>query len=661
MRLQTKLILVFLFLGLVPVAVSAVMVIRVMNTYVTDQRDEYLNSRLEALTERVDENVVQAADSLRLTLETLNFRTMEQNQRISTLRLLFLQRPFINAIQLLDSSGQELTPLLYVSSQQPPEQYAGHVALTEAEAKTVIPDQLLADAQEKYATTGARLIWGQPVEVSHVGPDQQKRPQVPVVIACSSPEGSPLSALVLVDLLMAGGVETVFRQFSDSERSQSIGLALVSADLKTLYEQRGSKDQIQTDILPQNFAALMTGGGGGKIDMEMNGKSFHVAWHSAELLNYRAVLLQPSGDVYYAENLIRRRYMYWTVVSIVVALVFGFFFSRSLSTPIRHLAAGVLDVARGNLETRVKVDSSDEIGELADTFNFMAGELKNQKGEIERQSEEIRSWNRELQVRVEARTRELKETQSYLIHSQKQAAVAELGAGVAHELNNPLAAVLGFTQILISRHSEGVTEEQAASDPELRILKRIEEQSRRCRDIVSNLLRFSQEQVDRGAYEVVDIAELVSSVLSMFEGPFASQRVTVINRLMPGELMSYGNRAQLLQALLQMLRAVRPLLGTGQTLAIERVEGSSDVRLAFVGPMTGLTGPALDIFQKRQNQDQAMVQGLGLWLAHQILQEHKGSLQVETQEAGPEPTEARLIVSLPRRESAPGTDPRTGE
>jgi len=376
------------------------------------------------------------------------------------------------------------------------------------------------------------------------------------------------------------------------------------------------------------------------------------------VLKFRAVMLQLSEDVYATENGIRSRFMYWTLVSIVVAVIFGFYFSRSQATPIKRLAAGVLDVARGNLDTRVQVDSTDEIGELADTFNFMAGELRHQKGEIERQSEEIRSWNRELQVRVEARTRELKETQGYLIHSQKLAAVAELGAGVAHELNNPLAAVLGFTQILISRHSEGVSEEDLACDPELKILKRIEEQSRRCRDIVSHLLRFSQEQVDRGAYEVVDMAELVSSVLKLFEGSFAAQRVTVVNHLVPGELMSYGNRAQLLQALLQMLRAVRPLLASGQELAIERVEGSQDVRLAFVGPMTGLTGPALDIFQKRQNQDQAMVQGLGLWLAHQILQEHKGSMQVEAGESGMDAADARLILTLPKRDSTPGNEGR---
>lgn len=658
MRLQTKLILVFLFLALVPVAVSAFMVIRVLNTHVTNQRDSYLNNRLESLTERLDENFEQAVESLRLNLESFDFGTLENEQRQQILRILFLQRPYLNAIQLLDSSGAPLTPMMFVSAQNESGQFTGHVTLTNEEAATFVPQGLIEEAQKPGGQGANDPAIGAPITVEASARAARPEPQVPVVVACRSQGGARLLALMLLDLVSASGVEKAFEQFAASEPQAPRGLYLLDTELHALFELSSAKATVPARTLPSELATYMKGSGGGKMDLEFKSESFYVAWHSSDVLGLRAVMLQLSEDVYATENGIRSRFMYWTLVSIIVAVIFGFYFSRSQATPIKKLAAGVLDVARGNLDTRVQVDSADEIGELADTFNYMAGELKHQKGEIERQSEEIRSWNRELQVRVEARTRELKETQGYLIHSQKLAAVAELGAGVAHELNNPLAAVLGFTQILISRHSEGISEEDQAADPELKILKRIEEQSRRCRDIVSHLLRFSQEQVDRGAYEVVDMAELVSSVLKLFEGSFAAQRVTVVNQLVPGELMSYGNRAQLLQALLQMLRAVRPLLASGQALAIERVQGTQDVRLAFVGPMTGLSGPALDIFQKRQNQDQAMVQGLGLWLAHQILQEHKGSLQVEAGEAGIDSGDARLILTLPKRDSNPGNEGR---
>lgn len=369
--------------------------------------------------------------------------------------------------------------------------------------------------------------------------------------------------------------------------------------------------------------------------------------HALSVGEMRVITVRRAREVYQVEDDYRARFKYWTAVSCLIAVVFGAYFARTLSDPIRTLANAVLRVARGDLDTRVTVGTGGELGELADTFNLMAKSLKDQKAEIERQNHEINNWNRELQARVDARTRELKEAQGYLVHSQKLAAVAELGSGVAHELNNPLAAVLGFTQILMARHTQLGPDGQPLDDPELKILRKIEEQSQRCRNIVEHLLRFSQEQVDRGAYEDFDLGEVVANVIKLFEGSFAAQRVRVHSHIAPGELVIHGNRAQLLQAFLQLFHVIRPMLRAGHELIVERKQGGTEVQLAFVGPMDGLDNPALDLFQRKQNQDQAMAQGLGLWLAHQIIQEHRGSLQVEapeiSTEAGP-----RLIITLPR-------------
>src|SRR5205085_4682035 len=127
----------------------------------------------------------------------------------------------------------------------------------------------------------------------------------------------------------------------------------------------------------------------------------------------------------------------------------------------------------------------DEVGELAGAFNEMAARLQAQVTEIERQNEEIRAWNATLAQKVEDRTRALREAQARLVQAKKLAALGELGAGVAHELNNPLAAVKGFAQLLIAH--------RAPDDKELKHLKTIEEQAARCSEIVTRLLRFSQE------------------------------------------------------------------------------------------------------------------------------------------------------------------------
>src|SRR5439155_22007478 len=117
-------------------------------------------------------------------------------------------------------------------------------------------------------------------------------------------------------------------------------------------------------------------------------------------------------------------------------------------------------IAAGTLSHRVTIASRDELGALADSFNRMTGVL-------ERQDAEIRAWNADLQRRVDERTAELKDAQEQLLQSRKLGAMAVLGAGIAHELNNPLTGVVGLTQLLIAKRDK-------LDEPTLRKLQSIE-------------------------------------------------------------------------------------------------------------------------------------------------------------------------------------------
>ena len=163
----------------------------------------------------------------------------------------------------------------------------------------------------------------------------------------------------------------------------------------------------------------------------------------------------------------RRVTLVGTLAAALGALLFAFGFARRITRALERLDAAALAFGRGNLSVRVPVlsggPSGDEIDALSHTFNRMGEELHSSRVEIER-------WNRELEARVEARTRELKEAQAQLVQAQKLAALGQLGAGVAHEINNPLGGVLGHVQLLLASRSSG--------DPDYSSLRAIDDAAR---------------------------------------------------------------------------------------------------------------------------------------------------------------------------------------
>ena len=319
--------------------------------------------------------------------------------------------------------------------------------------------------------------------------------------------------------------------------------------------------------------------------------------------------------------------IFWVGVSGLVAALIGAALARSLSGRVGALVEGAREIARGNLDTKLTVQSDDELGELAKGFNAMTTSLDAARMEILRQTEEITAWNETLEKRVEQKSVELRETQDLLLRSRSLAAIGSLGAGVAHEINNPLTGILGLSQLLLA--------DLPAAHPATPLVKDMEEQAQRIQSIVANLLRLAQRQAGED-WRPVDLARIIDDALELC-GPkmFRDANVSIERKVVSPSPPIRGSAPQLQAALMHLIQNARGAMeGRGGTLTVETsVPEERLLRLRISDTGRGISSDHLPrIFDpffttKARRADT----GIGLSVVHKIIEDHGGNVRVESE------------------------------
>jgi two-component system NtrC family sensor kinase len=318
--------------------------------------------------------------------------------------------------------------------------------------------------------------------------------------------------------------------------------------------------------------------------------------------------------------------IYWISVSGIVAAVVGAALARTLSRRVGALADGARKIAQGKLDTQLVVQSDDELGELAKAFNAMATSLDAARTEILRQTEEIMAWNETLEKRVDEKTKELREAQDLLLRSRSLAAIGSLGAGVAHEINNPLTGVLGLSQLLLA--------DLPADHPVRPMVEDIEDQALRIQQIVSNLLRLAQRQSNED-FRMLDISRVLDDALELCGvNALAEQGVVLVRNVASPSPPVRGSSVQLQAAFIQLIQNARGAMETGGLLTVETslVEPTL-LRLRISDTGRGIKSEHLPrIFDpffttKIRRTDT----GIGLSVVHKIIEDHGGTIRVESE------------------------------
>jgi signal transduction histidine kinase len=341
-----------------------------------------------------------------------------------------------------------------------------------------------------------------------------------------------------------------------------------------------------------------------------------------------------------------RQSVWWVVVSlgwsIMLVLTMLYYFRIWMFAPIRELQAGVQRVHGGTFDQPIVLHSGDELQELADEFNAMVARLHAVYADLARQ--------------VNERSRQL-------VRSERMVSVGFLAAGVAHEINNPLASILFCSEALERRLQEVLGSMAASSHGALpaeveiltRYLKMIQQEALRCKDITQKLLDFSRTGERRK--EPADLTGLVRGVLEVARH-LPSSRGKTVTFDPTGYIVAPVNAQDLKSVILNLVVNALDSMDDGGRLAISLATAGGYAELVFTDTGCGMSPEVLqNIFEPFFTKSRTgKGTGLGLFISHQIVDQHGGTITATS--AGPG-TGSTFTVRIPLevRQADPGAPP----
>ncbi len=322
----------------------------------------------------------------------------------------------------------------------------------------------------------------------------------------------------------------------------------------------------------------------------------------------------------------------WTssILALLILITLVRLFYIWIFRPLETLVTGSRLVAAGNFSHRIRLSTDDEVAELADAMNAMTERFQQIRDDLDRQ--------------VTERTKEV-------VRSEQLASVGFLAAGVAHEINNPLASIAWCAESLESRLYEILHSEEELEGPEedddVRVLRtylqRIQEEAFRCKGITEKLLDFSRMgDIQRQA---TNLNELVDGVIEMIKH-MVMYRQKRVEFQCDEDISVVANAQEMKQVVLNLITNALDSLDKGGTVRVHLRRNGDIAELDFVDDGIGMTEDVLqhlfEPFFTRRRGGQGT--GLGLSIVYRIVTDHGGRIQAASKGPG---RGSQLKVTLP--------------
>jgi two-component system, NtrC family, sensor kinase len=227
------------------------------------------------------------------------------------------------------------------------------------------------------------------------------------------------------------------------------------------------------------------------------------------------------------------------------------------------------------------------------------------------------------------------ELEQRLVQADKLSSIGLLAAGVAHEVNTPLAVISTYAQMLAKQVAEDTQKSM--------ILDKIAKQTFRASEIVNSLLNFSRTSTT--SFGDVDLNRVIQETLSLLEHQLQKSGIQVQTQLDAGLAHVHGNTGKLQQVLLNLFLNARDAMSSGGTLEVRTWSDESGARIEVADNGSGIAPENLHRIYDPFFTTKAARKGtgLGLSVSYGIIQEHGGSIEVSNRRSGG----ARFRIDLP--------------
>jgi len=331
-----------------------------------------------------------------------------------------------------------------------------------------------------------------------------------------------------------------------------------------------------------------------------------------------------TADIQLAQSS-RRMIAYTACGLVLIAILSWFFVWQVVGRPVKALQRGTEHLTAGDLGYQIEVKSADEIGDLAHSFNDMSSQLKSEHTEN-------LNWTHTLEDRVEQKTRELTRAHEHALHTEKMASIGKMAAVLAHEINNPLSGILTYAKLLrkyVGHEDGGQSRRQEICDS----LDLIASESRRCGDLVKNLLTFSR--VTPINLQPTNLNHVIQQSLRLVQHQLDLNGVHVQAQLDAELPLVHCDGAQIEQVVLALLMNAVDALPQGGNLWLTTASSKDEslVRIVVRDDGAGISPEILPrIFEPfLTTKETGRGVGLGLAISQRILERHDGTIEVHSE------------------------------